>query len=422
MSEVTRAPRSSPQDLTDWCLEALRGSNDVLPMRNVDLSKLTIVVPSKCRQDYLLRQIRYWSATSAQLIIVDGTSLPIPSEVRHEVNTHPRIEYHHIPSSLNDRLHFAGGMIETPYAVMLSDDEFHLPTGLAASIRVLEGNPELAGCMGQVLSITPMGDRQVGVFARAYPSLHGYNVRNSQPAKRLVAAMANYVPATCYAVLRTPIWESSWGSVGKFSSGAAMEIQQAMAVYLLGQFGTTANVQWLRSSENPTLASGTGEEDRKIWFSEWWNEKEYADERSDFCRQLADLAAEHSEVPHAECAKWISSGAEAYVAGRLETRDPKESFGGLIPRALARTLAILRTMAGGLPVPVYLRAKRVQGQISRLLGRADSGYFGSVKDLQRLNRACVQDDQSDSVNEIASVEAIVREFHSLRVAKSSTPT
>ena len=142
MSEVTRASRSSPQDLTDWCLEALRGSNDVLPMRNVDLSKLTVVVPSKCRQDYLLRQIRYWSATSAQLIIVDGTSLPISSEVRHEVNTHPRIEYHHIPSSLNDRLHFAGGMIETPYAVMLSDDEFHLPTGLAASIRVLEGNPE----------------------------------------------------------------------------------------------------------------------------------------------------------------------------------------------------------------------------------------------------------------------------------------
>lgn len=420
MSEATWASRSSPHALTDWCLEALRGSNDVMPMRNVDLSKLTIVVPSKCRQDYLLRQIRYWSATSARLIIVDGTSLPIPSQVRHEVNAHPQIEYHHIPASLSDRLHFAGRVIDTPYAVMLGDDEFHLPTGLAASIRVLEGNPELVGCMGQVLSITPMGDRQIGVFARAYPSLHGYNMRNSQPAKRVVAAMADYVPATSYAVLRTPIWESSWGSVGKFSSGAAMEIQQAMAVYLLGQFGTTANVQWLRSNENPPLASGTGEEDRKIWFSEWWNEKEYADERSDFCHQLVNLTAKHSEVPHAECAKWISSGAEAYVAGRLETREPKESFGGLISRTLARALAILRTMAGWLPVPVYLRAKQVQGQVSRLLGRADSGYFGSVKDLQRLARANGLVAGRDTVGEIASVEAIVREFHSLRVTQLGT--
>ena len=120
--------------------------------------------------------------------------------------------------------------------------------------------------------------------------------------------------------------------------------------------------------------------------------------------------------------KWISNGAEAYVAGRLETRESKESFGGLIPRALARTLAILRTMAGWLPVPVYLRAKRVQGQVARLLGRTDSGYFGSVKDLQRLHRAFVQVDLCDSVDEIASVEAIVREFHSLRIEKSSTPT
>ncbi len=116
---------------------------------------LTVVVPSLNRQDYVLRQVRYWSSSSAHLIIVDGSSSPLSDRIRSAIEAHPRITYRHVVSSLPDRLGLAGGLIKTPYAVMLGDDEFHLQTGLSASVAALEENPDLVGCTGQVLRFTP---------------------------------------------------------------------------------------------------------------------------------------------------------------------------------------------------------------------------------------------------------------------------
>ena len=136
--------------LVDWCLDALSNPISDVPGTEVDLSMLTVVVPSLNRQSYLLRQIRFWSSSSAHLVIVDGSSSPLSDRIRSAIETHSRITYRHVVSSLPDRLGLAGGLIKTPYAVMLGDDEFHLPTGLGASLSVLKENPDLVGCMGQV--------------------------------------------------------------------------------------------------------------------------------------------------------------------------------------------------------------------------------------------------------------------------------
>ncbi|MDE0731091.1 MAG: hypothetical protein OSB36_09220, partial [Longimicrobiales bacterium] len=85
----------------------------------VDLSMLTVVVPSFNRKDYLLRQIRFWASSSARLIIVDGSTLPIDGRIRSAVDAHPGIEYLHHQEGFLGRMSFAAGLIETPYAVLL---------------------------------------------------------------------------------------------------------------------------------------------------------------------------------------------------------------------------------------------------------------------------------------------------------------
>ena len=128
----------SPPALVAWCLDSLTASGAGTRGLDVDLSLLTVIVPSRNRQDYLLRQIRYWAASSAYLIVVDGSTRPLDARVRSAVDNHGRMTYLHEQSSFAERLNLAAELIETPYSVMLGDDEFHLPSGLGASLSVLE--------------------------------------------------------------------------------------------------------------------------------------------------------------------------------------------------------------------------------------------------------------------------------------------
>ena len=402
--------------MEDWCLDALTGHSGAEPGLGGELSNLTVVVPSRERQDYLLRQIRYWSTSPASLVIVDGSSSPLPDRIRSAVEAYPRITYRHDPSSMADRLRLAGSLIESPYAVMLGDDEFHLPAGLGASVRVLDSDKKLVGCMGQVLSFSPVGPYRRIVFAHAYSSMHGYSIRHNLAADRLIAAMSDYTMATCYAVLRTPIWRRSWGSVAGYASGAAQELQQAMAVYLLGPFTTTNHVQWLRSIENLNEPVSPEEEGGKIWFPEWWESQRFAAERSRFTMTLATVVAGELAVSHDECSGWVTAGAQTYV-------DNHRKFFELLskrsaPRLLPLVGRVLRAIARFLPDPLFLGAKRVRGSVLRALGRPGGSYYGTVDDLPRILASQGLLLTPEDEEELNAIEAMVGEFHSLRADKS----
>ena len=383
-----------------------------------DLSNLTIVVPSRNRHDYLLRQLRYWSSSSAHLVIVDGSKSPLSDQIRSAVETHPSITYRHEASSFAERLSVAGTLIKTPYAVMLGDDEFHLPSGLRAAVGVLEENRDLVGCMGQVLSFSPVDSYRRVVLARAYRSLSGYTVQCTSPPDRLFEGMSDYAMATCYAVLRSPVWKCSWGSIGDWGSGHAAEIQQAMAVFLLGDLSTTSYVQWLRSIENPNAPLSPAEEKRgKIWFPEWWEGQRYEPERVAFVSRLTGIVADELGVDRDECASWVVAGAERFVnKNRWMTRfeEPSQSLLARLIRVLA---GMLRTVARCFPDPLFLGAKRWRGYVQRMLGRRAGDYYGTVEDLPRIFCKEGLAVTPETIAEIASVEMLVREFHELRRQK-----
>ncbi len=376
------------------------------------------MVPSRNRHDYLLRQLRYWSSSSAHLVIVDGSKSPLSDQIRSAVETHPSITYRHEASSFAERLSVAGTLIKTPYAVMLGDDEFHLPSGLRAAVGVLEENRDLVGCMGQVLSFSPVDSYRRVVLARAYRSLSGYTVQCTSPPDRLFEGMADYAMATCYAVLRSPVWKCSWGSIGDWGSGHAAEIQQAMAVFLLGDLSTTSYVQWLRSIENPNAPLSPAEEKRgKIWFPEWWEGQRYEPERVAFVSRLTGIVADELGVDRDECASWVVAGAERFVnKNRWMTRfeEPSQSLLARLIRVLA---GMLRTVARCFPDPLFLGAKRWRGYVQRMLGRRAGDYYGTVEDLPRIFCKEGLAVTPEAIAEIASVEMLVREFHELRRQK-----
>ncbi|MBI11295.1 MAG: hypothetical protein CMM55_17405 [Rhodospirillaceae bacterium] len=396
-----------------WCLEALRS------VGNVDLADpladLTVVVPSRRRQSYLLRQIRYWSHRSVRLVIVDGSEQPLGRSVLDALKSHPRISYVHDPRSMSVRLQRAGQMIGTPFAVMLGDDEFQVPTGLRESIAVLRGNADLVGCMGQVVAFLPVGGFRRLTFHRGYRQMEGFEVCQADPADRLLAAFEEYTMATCYAVLTTSAWRSSWGAVLDYTSGHAAEIQQAMAVHLSGGFATTNHLQMLRSVENPTDPVADAEADGKIWFPEWWEGPEFSGERDRFVTVLVETSVglDRDSPDRARCSRWITDAAAFFVdrnrAGIEQASIPMEG-----PGFGRRRFEKARNIVGQLPVGLDLFLRRVRRRILQAVGRGSADDYGSVQDLKRRAMADSITVSDELIRDLKEIEEVVTGFHALR--------
>jgi hypothetical protein len=188
-----------------------------------------------------------------------------------------------------------------------------------------------------------------------------------------------------------------------------------MAVYLLGPFTTTNHVQWLRSIENPNAPLSPAEEkDGKIWFPEWWEGQRYEAERVAFVSRLAELVADELGADRDECASWVMAGAEVFVDENRSDYEFEEPVQRLLARLIRAAAKMLRTVARCFPDVLFLGAKRWRGRVLRFFGRSGGNYYGTVEDLPGIFRAEGLVLTPGVVDEIGSVEVMVREFHALR--------
>lgn len=403
------------KELENWCLDAIR-HEEAWSVDEDLLSDLTVVVPTWSRQDFVLRQLRFWSTSSARLIVVDGSDSAISDRVRSAVVDHPRLTYLHHRHSFADRLQLAGENLSSKYAVMLGDDEFHLPSGLRSSVQILNDDEHLVGCMGQVLSFSPMKGYQRCLFSRAYPGMSNFSVLQKDPTERLFSAMDPYTMATCYAVLRTPVWQCSWGSVGGYSSGVAAEMQQAFTVHLSGPFRSNNAVQWLRSVENAInpISDLESERGQMLWFPEWWENNEWDVEHHEFLDRVTEAVAEKVGLTRSECWEAVNAGAQFFVDRNRAAFESVDEMGeGSYPKTSLLT-RVARIVAGWLPDRVALTIRRLRSIFQRWRGVQGGGYLGVVEELpSRLENAGLEL-TSELLEEVAQVENLVRDFYLLR--------
>ena len=110
--------------------------------------KVTLLTPSYRRQEYISRLVSFYSNIPVNLIIVDGTeSGPLFDSI--DLRSAGSIKYFYQPGrSIFDRLVFATQHLNTPYVAWLGDDEFHVPSGLMKSIKILEQNTKVSSAIG----------------------------------------------------------------------------------------------------------------------------------------------------------------------------------------------------------------------------------------------------------------------------------
>ena len=274
------------------------------------LARLTIVIPTYNRRNFVLRQLIHWHGSRANVVIVDGSDEPLPEEIRTTIGGWRNVRYIHAALGMHDRLRLAIPHIATPYVVMQGDDEFFIKSGLRKAIARLDDDSVLAACNGQSVGFR-CGAAGVEYYDAGYAH-RGYAVLGETAPERLRFAMASYNAATCYAVLRAPAWKAGWGDLHAWSSPYAGELYQAVATYLVGKLDTIDELLLLRSGENPPV-SDASRFNRKLQFRDWWRSPRYEAERQDFLDRLTAKAVATSKIGNEAARGAILEALAAYV-------------------------------------------------------------------------------------------------------------
>lgn len=220
---------------------------------NSDLARITIVIPTIERREFVIRQFKYWMQTPIKIVILDGASSPIeiPSQYRA-----PNLRYIHSPTQFHERLAKAPGLIDTEFCALLPDDEFFLVSGLISAVKHLDSNPNSIGCVGRCLFF--FVDQGRFLTSHAYRDWKPFPANAMSVADRLDADLPpNKTHMTMYGVFRHWAWRQIFEMSCRtyFSCGYTYERLMNLQRTALGRTDILDDLLWMRSKENPPVLS-----------------------------------------------------------------------------------------------------------------------------------------------------------------------
>jgi glycosyltransferase domain-containing protein len=321
------------------------------------LSELTIVIPTVSRPLFVLRQYEYWRDTDAQIVILDGASSPIsiPSSLQS-----PNIQYIHTGTRFNERLSTASQYVNTKYCALLPDDEFFLVSGLRAAIRRLEEDTVIVGCVGRNLYF--FVDQQRFLVRDAYRDWKPFSADATTLAARLDEDLPpNKTHMASYAVFRSEIWKQIFGRsyAQEFSSAFVYERLTNLQRTVSGRTEILEDLLWMRSMENPPIATSDMPRVRGRDFVSWARNPEFASEVEHY-REIAREIIRDGGTSEAEARMF----EERFFVGGVHRQATKQARNSKKLSHRFRKIAFFRT-----PKPLRLWAKRVlPDRLVRLTG------------------------------------------------------
>ncbi|MCP5081970.1 MAG: TIGR00180 family glycosyltransferase [Alphaproteobacteria bacterium] len=353
------------------------------------LDKLTLVIPTYKRHAFALRNMRFWSNTPVQLLVMDGSDEPISEAELASMGSN--ISYRHAAVGLVKRIEMALPLVQTEYVALYGDDEFFLKSGLEASIKFLDENPDYITCCGQALGFRPMKTEIQGF--RRYKRLDGRDLDNSDGRDRMVRHMADYVPSHIYAVVRTEPWRNAIKCVAdrEFRALAISEVQVELCLSYAGKSRALPDVMWLRSYNETKPIRGTdpGLDDTKPLYV-WWQGDETAKERAEFVERTAHaLKAFDKDVkPDNHYKEAVVDACDAYATDVVNARK------GLLQKA-----------GQFLPTPTRVSIRNSYKFIKNKIKKKHSLFeFGEIL----KNSGC-----NVNIDEIREIDKVLKQFYNI---------
>jgi glycosyltransferase domain-containing protein len=352
----------------------------------VDLSKLTIVIPTFERPDFLLRQIRYMANWNVRIIIIDGSEVPLSAELLIILKDLPHIDYRHRQLSYVARLSSIVNEVVTPYVMCLADDDLYLQTGLLHAINKLELDSSAVACMGQSLGLDKFLSKSY-VF-RYGSNLQNYSVVGVTPQQRILNGFSEYRSAASYAIFRTSVFKDIWVPREDISCLEAVEYEHAIRTYLYGGLITTESIYWLRSFESqpiPSVLDGNRATDFDIWF----NADGFKEERITFENRLISLFEDSGNISELDSEK-IYNDIIGKIIGKSHSSLAEVDFKGLILANLLIRLSAIPPLSFLKTTKLWkIKLRPLLDYALRKIGKnPGDGYLESVTEIKDVLEFC----------------------------------
>ncbi len=253
-------------------------------MNRTLLSKLTVVIPTYNRQNYALRNMRYWSGQSVTVIIMDGSDSPLSAHLLSGIDSN--VHYHHINCTFEERLEIATAYIKTEYAMLCGDDEFQAPNGLIACIEFLEANNDYTSCCGRCVAFSVQKSK-IELFP--IKTGHANHFVNQQSiSERIYYHISNFMTTTIYGVHRRDSFIFCLTGMSKnLSSPYVAETTFELLSAAYGKSAILPNMSWMRSSENQPIQRK--DYDRKYYLSQWYDDPSKVNEVEEYYFNLKQI-------------------------------------------------------------------------------------------------------------------------------------
>jgi glycosyltransferase domain-containing protein len=210
----------------------------------------------------------FWNNFDVIVYIYDGSIIPISNTFLTNLNKN--IRYQHNSKSFTERIKLASNIVNTKYVILLSDDEFFIPSALVTCIEELENNSDLISCGGRCLGFNPI--QKTIQWQMKYTAQRGYKIINDNPLERINEHMRNYTPSIIYSITRTEFWKKTVTSITdfKYPDPGTTELQLELVFSFFGKSKILPIIMWLRSNENPPHDTR-----KEINFHNWWVDEQY---------------------------------------------------------------------------------------------------------------------------------------------------
>ena len=333
-----------------------------------NLKKLTIIIFTYNRHKYLKRSIRYWSSYDVKLVVLDGSDIIFKDPCLQKIN----IKYIHDTRGFHQRLLSSINFIETEFVILAGDDEFYLPSALNSCIKFLTKENTFSSCGGRAIGFGYDKDKLYG--NEAYPAAKDRCLDQDNAVERVHNHFSVYVPSHFYSVIRSDKYKKICKHVfdKEFSVYAGFELQLEFLVVVSGKSKIIPELMWMRNRETTQISFGMPH----IRINEWWNDKNYHDEKLEFlyrtkkgCDEL--LTDENSKLTENN----ISMLFELYIGKPVFKKNPLKRIVSFIQHKIKKLIKFIFKRD-------QIRYNNLVDQVKLL---ESEGVLVNHKDLSKIN-------------------------------------
>jgi hypothetical protein len=295
----------------------------------IPLDELTVFILSRDRNLHLESTISYYKELDIQLVVLHKTKVPVDKKYLY-----PKLTYKVVDESYARRCSISLNYIDTPYAILSTDDERYLPTTLFSMLQALKSNNNIMSVGAQAIALLSYHSLVGGQVLYRY--LHGYSNTNNDVNGRVVKHFANSESSITFSAMYRMYRSKDFDKMLKLfslndevSTALITEVTSEVFSLFLGNIVYLDELLWIRNFMVEPI--NTSDWSRSLTFIDWWRDTKYESERFKWVNNLTSFLGDVNFIIEKVV---INRSNEEFISNKVRYKYISKKFKYLIRRML----------------------------------------------------------------------------------------